>query len=151
MAWNGKQHLNTLSIHWLKLGFDETGKTLADALFKFFGPGTEYEKARTQSKYPLNGPYTNHCIKILVANRENETEPAADPSSKDPDGLCKAVAVIALLSGKESLVKAVKACVNTAQVSMSGHGEGKNIFLKSPLLVFQGQNDYETMPHFLMF
>lgn len=96
-------------------GFDDS--KLADAIFAHFGPGTVYEKVRTQSESPKKGPWTNHCIKIFIANRENEDKPEADSSSKDPDGTTKAVAVTALLAGKDGLMDQVKKCVNTAQVS----------------------------------
>lgn len=39
---------------------------MADKLFKHFGPGTEYEKARLQSGYPIKGPWTNHNLKVLL-------------------------------------------------------------------------------------
>lgn len=75
-----------------------------------------YEKARTSGGQPVKGPWTNHCVKIFVANRENEDKPEGDPNGKDPDGLCKAVAVTALLAGKDGLMEKVKECVNTVQV-----------------------------------
>ena len=96
------------------VGFN-AGK-LADALFKEFGPGTEYEAARNQSGYPIKGPWTNHSLKIFIANREAGTKPAADPTSGDPDGLCKSTVVVSLLSGKDGLLEAVKECVKTTQV-----------------------------------
>ena len=78
-----------------------------------------YENARTQSGSPVKGPWTNHCIKIMVANRENGVTPAADKNSKDPDGLCKAVALAGLLGAKEgTMVESVRECVRTAQVSV---------------------------------
>ena len=95
-------------------GFD--ADKLADAIFTHFGPGTVYEDARKQTSKPINGPWTNHNIKIFLANREKGASPAADQSSKDPDGLCKAVVVIGLLSGKPELLDAVEKCVKTTQV-----------------------------------
>ena len=95
-------------------GFDD--KKLADAFFEYFGPGTIYENARTQTGKPVKGPWTNHCMKIFIAKRENGEKPEADANSKDPDGLCKAVPVIALHSGKDSLSKEVTKCVQTIQV-----------------------------------
>ena len=97
------------------IGFD--ADKLADAIFTHFGPGTVYEDARKQTSKPINGPWTNHNIKIFLANREKGASPAADSSSKDPDGLCKAVVVIGLLSGKPELLDAVEKCVKTTQVS----------------------------------
>lgn len=67
-----------------------------------------YEKARQQSGTPKQGPWTNHALKIFIANRENEDTPEADPKSEDPDGLCKAIALVR--QGD------IKACVNTTQV-----------------------------------
>lgn len=99
-------------------GFD-AGK-LSDALFKEFGPDTPYENARTQSGSPINGPWTNHNLKIFIANREAETKPAADPTSADPDGLCKAIIVVALLGGKDGLLDSVRDCVKSTQVR-NGH------------------------------
>ncbi len=98
-------------------GFDAS--KLADAIFATFGPGTVYEKARTEGGSPLKGPWTNHCIKIFVANRENGDKPEGDPNGKDPDGFCKAVAVTALLAGKDNLAAKVTECVNTCQVGKS--------------------------------
>lgn len=95
-------------------GFD--ADKLADAIFTHFGPGTVYEDARKQTSKPINGPWTNHNIKIFLANREKGASPAADTSSKDPDGLCKAIVVIGLLSGKPELLDAVEKCVKTTQV-----------------------------------
>lgn len=95
-------------------GFDD-GK-LADAIFKMFGPGTVYEEARKQTSKPINGPWTNHNIKTFLAKREEGETPAGDTGSKDPDGLCKAIIVIALLSGKPGMLEAVEKCVKTTQV-----------------------------------
>ena len=64
----------------------------------------------------MKGPWTNHNIKIFLANREKGHTPAADPSGSDPDGLCKAIVVIGLLSGKPELLDAVENCVKTTQV-----------------------------------
>ena len=95
-------------------GFDDA--KLADAILKHFGPGTAYESARKQTKKPVDGPWTNHNIKIFLAKREEGDTPAGDTGSKDPDGLCKAVIVISLLSGKPEMLEAVKKCVETTQV-----------------------------------
>ena len=65
---------------------------------------------------PINGPWTNHCLKIFIANRENGTTPEGDNGSKDPDGLCKAIGVVGLLSGKDSLIDSVGQCIKVAQV-----------------------------------
>ena len=92
---------------------------LADALYKECGPGTIYEKTRHQSGQPKKGPWTNHNLKIFIANREDDRQPEADPTSKDPDGLCKAVVVIASLSGTASVLDKVGECVGTTQVSLS--------------------------------
>ena len=98
-------------------GFD--ADKLADAIFTHFGPGTVYEDARKQTSKPIKGPWTNHNIKIFLANREKGASPAADPSSSDPDGLCKAIVVIGLLSGKPELLDAVEKCVKTTQVCLT--------------------------------
>ena len=98
----------------LTTGFD-AGK-LGDTLFEFFGPGTVYEKARQQSGSPIQGPWTNHCLKIMIANRENGVTPAGDKNSKDPDGLCKAVALVGLLTDVDNITDKVPDCVQTAQV-----------------------------------
>lgn len=77
-----------------------------------------YEQARTQSGSPIKGPWTNLCLKIMVANRENGVEPAADKKSKDPDGFCKTVALAGLLGSEEgALLDNVRECVQTVQVS----------------------------------
>ncbi len=96
------------------LGFDE--QKLSDAIFKHYGPGTIFEAARNQSGSPIKGPWTNHCVKIMVANREAGKKPAGDTGSKDPDGLCKSIAVAALFSGTPNLKDGVEKCVNTCQV-----------------------------------
>ena len=96
-------------------GFDTN--LLADALFKHFGPGTIYEDARQQSGSPVKGPWTNHCLKIMIANRENGQSPEGDPKSQDPDGLCKAIALVCLLGGTGDYSDKVEGCVQTAQVS----------------------------------
>jgi hypothetical protein len=87
---------------------------LGDALFKEFGPGTVYEDARTQSNKPVQGPWTNHCLKIMIANRENGEVPGAEKNTKDPDGFCKTVA-LGGLNGSTPL-DSVKECVRTVQV-----------------------------------
>ena len=97
-------------------GFD--ADKLADAIFAHFGPGTIYEEARKQTSRPVKGPWTNHNIKIFLANREKGASPAADPSGGDPDGLCKSIVVIGLLSGKPELLDAVEKCVKTTQVGV---------------------------------
>ena len=99
-------------------GFDAS--KLADALFKHFGPGTVYEKARKEKDYPINGPYTNHSLKTFIGNREKGKTPEGNEENKDPDGLCKAIAVVGLLSGKKSLIESVTKCTKTLQVSMRG-------------------------------
>ena len=53
---------------------------------------------------------------MFLANREKGAKPEADPSSADPDGLCKAIVVVGLLSGKPGLLDAVEQCVKTTQV-----------------------------------
>lgn len=75
-----------------------------------------YEEARKMTGSPIKGPWTNHNIKIFIAKREKGESPAADPSSADPDGLCKAIVVVGLLSGKPELLDAVEKCVKTTQV-----------------------------------
>lgn len=76
---------------------------LADDTYKFFGPGTEYEQARRQLSgpgvlqlalmflrhSPVNGPWTNHCLKTFVSNRAAGKTPEADGRTVDPDGLVK--------------------------------------------------------------
>lgn len=90
---------------------------MGDALFEFFGPGTVYEDARMQSGKPVKGPWTNHCVKIMIANRENEVTPAGEKNSKDPDGFCKTVALAGLLGEVENgLDVKVCECVKTVQV-----------------------------------
>ena len=106
--------LTLLLINTPRAGFDAS--KLADAIFTHFGPGTPYEDARKSTERPVKGPWTNHNIKIFLANREKGATPAADPSSADPDGLCKAIVVIGLLSGKPELLDAVEGCVKTTQV-----------------------------------
>jgi len=46
---------------------------MADQLFKHFGPGTEYEKARSQSGTPVKGPWTNHNIKVCLCSFVHRT------------------------------------------------------------------------------
>ena len=106
-----------LMMHSFLTGF--VGSQLADALFAHFGPGTIYEKARTGGGSPIKGPWTNHCLKIFIAKRENGDKPEGDANSKDPDGLCKAVGVTALFAGKgtDVIKEKVKECVVTCQVS----------------------------------
>lgn len=94
-------------------GFDEVKQ--ADAIFKTFGPNTIYEEARKQSSHPIKGPWTNKSVKIFLANREEGDKPEADPGSKDPDGLIKSIAVIALLYGKPELFEAVLKNLNITQ------------------------------------
>ncbi len=99
------------------VGVFEAGR-LADALYKECGPGTIYEKVRQESGQPKKGPWTNHNLKIFIANREEGRKPEADPTSQDPDGLCKAIVVIASLSGTASVLDKVGECVGTTQVSI---------------------------------
>jgi len=87
---------------------------LADDTYNFFGPGTEYEQARRQLSgpgvlqlalmflrhSPVNGPWTNHCLKTFVSNRAAGKTPEADGRTVDPDGLVKTVIlIIASLKG----------------------------------------------------
>jgi hypothetical protein len=102
----------------ISIGFD--AEKVGDALFKFFGPGTPYEDARKQTGSPVKGPWTNHCLKDMIANREKGLKPGAESQTKDPDGLCKVIALAGLVkeSEDESSVRArVTKCVNTVQVS----------------------------------
>ena len=53
----------------------------------------------------------------MVAKREEGDKPAADANSKDPDGLCKAVALAGLLGGRGTgYDDEVVQCVETCQV-----------------------------------
>ena len=93
------------------------GQALQDDLFRAFGPNTVYEETRKQSASPKQGPWTNHCVKVMVAKREEGDKPAADANSKDPDGLCKAVALAGLLGGRGTgYDDEVVQCVETCQV-----------------------------------
>ena len=106
-------------------GFDS--KKLANSIFDFFGPGTEYERVRLQTESPKKGPWTNHCIKIMVAKRENGDSPAVDEKGQDPDGFCKTVALASLLNNTAeaySLKDKVEACVKTVQVSTYSKRDG---------------------------
>ena len=76
---------------------------LAEDTYMFFGPGTEYEEARHQRSgpgllqlalmflrhNPVNGPWTNHCLKTFISNRAAGRTPEADGRTVDPDGLVK--------------------------------------------------------------
>lgn len=125
-------------------GFD--AKHLGDAIFKFFGPDTEYEHARTQSGSPVKGPWTNHCVKIMIANRENGMEPAAEKNSKDPDGLCKAVALAGLLGpdGKGALLERVRECVQTVQLNPVAVDFAAAGFEILEYVIRTGKVDFET-------
>ena len=46
----------------------------------------------------------------MIANRENGDTPEADAGSKDPDGLCKSIALV------QQPDASVQPCVNTTQV-----------------------------------
>ena len=105
----------SFSVLFLVAGFD-AGK-LQDALFKTFGPGSIYEDVRKQSANPKQGPWTNICLKIMIANREENVSPAGDKNSKDPDGLSKAVVLAGLLGGcGQNYDNQVEQCVETCQV-----------------------------------
>ena len=100
----------------LMTGFD--AGSLQDALYKAFGPGTIYEEARKQSDTPKQGPWTNHCLRTLISNREENVSPAEDTNSMDPDGLTKAVVLAGLLGGcGKNYDDMVVQCVETCQVS----------------------------------
>ena len=114
------------------LGFNP--EDLADQLYKHFGPGTEYAAARQQAEEkkfgkqtdftskslsPVQGPWTNHCVKTFLALREAGVKPPTDGYSTDPDGIVKSIAVVALLSGKPEMLDAVEKCVRVAQVCTS--------------------------------
>ena len=103
-------------------GFDAAKQ--ADALYKEFGPGTIYEKVRQQSGQPKDGPWTNHNLKIFIANREEDRKPEADPTSQDPDGLCKSVVVISQFSGQGNVLDKVAECVGITQVGVASDSEG---------------------------
>ena len=116
------QLIRLLSAVFPPPGFDAAKQ--ADALYKEFGPGTIYEKVRQQSGQPKDGPWTNHSIKIFIANREEGRKPEADPTSKDPDGLCKSVVVIGQYSGQSNVLDKVAECVGVTQVGVVSASEG---------------------------
>ncbi len=108
-------------------GFD--GEKLQDDLFKAFGPGTINEDVRKQNGHPKQGPWTNQCVKMMIANKEEGVTPAATGGSKDPDGLSKAIILAGLLGGCGSCYDdKVIQCVETCQVRL-GVQKVKSLFL----------------------
>ena len=92
----------------------------ADRLYKHFGPGTPYEATRQQTSSPKQGCWTNHNLKIFLAKREEGEDEEADSGSKDPDGLVKAIAVVAMYHGREEMERYVEECVRITQVRDGG-------------------------------
>lgn len=123
-------------------GFDAAKQ--ADAVYKEFGPGTIYEKVRQQSGQPKNGPWTNHSLKIFIANREEGRKPDADTTSQDPDGLCKAVVVIALFSGKGDLLNKVAECVATTQAHPAATNYAKSGAALLDSIIQTGENNFDA-------
>ena len=97
------------------LGFDAAKQ--ADRLYKHFGPGTPFEATRKQSASPKQGCWTNHNLKTFIAKREEGDKEQSDTGSKDPDGLVKAIAVVAMHQGQPDLLDKVEQCVRVTQVS----------------------------------
>ena len=129
-VWEGRETVYMTSV-WTP-GFNPDD--LADQLYKHFGPGTEYAAARQQAEEkkfgeqtdftskslsPVQGPWTNHCVKTFLDLREAGVKPPTDGYSLDPDGIVKSIAVVALLSGKPEMLDAVEKCVKVAQVCTS--------------------------------
>ena len=93
----------------------------ADRLYNHFGPGTPFEATRKQTASPKQGCWTNHNLKTFMAKREEKEADQSDTGSKDPDGLVKAIAVLAMYHGRENMMEQVEACVRVTQVSGWGH------------------------------
>lgn len=94
-------------------GFDAAKQ--ADRLYKHFGPGTSFEETRKQKESPVKGCWTNHSLKIFMAKREEEEADQTDAGSKDPDGLLKAIAIVAMYHGRPELLAKVEECVRVTQ------------------------------------
>jgi ADP-ribosylglycohydrolase len=94
-------------------GFDAAKQ--ADRFYKTFGPGTPFEATRRQAGSPKQGCWTNHNIKTFVAKREEGEAEQADSGSKDPDGLVKAIAVVAMYHGRPEMEGLVEQCVRITQ------------------------------------
>ncbi|XP_064384497.1 crystallin J1C-like [Halichondria panicea] len=124
-------------------GVFEAGR-LADALYKECGPGTIYEKVRQESGQPKKGPWTNHNLKIFIANREEGRKPEADPTSQDPDGLCKAIVVIASLSGTASVLDKVGECVGTTQSNEAATNYARSGGALLDSIIQTGEIDFEA-------
>ena len=52
-----------------------------------------------------------------MAKREEEEADQTDAGSKDPDGLLKAIAIVAMYHGRPELLAKVEECVRVTQVS----------------------------------
>ena len=55
--------------------------------------------------------------KTFMAKREEREEEQSDTGSKDPDGLVKAIAVVAMYQGQPEMLDNVEQCVRVTQVS----------------------------------
>lgn len=99
-------------------GFDAAKQ--ADRLFKHFGPGTSFEATRTTAGSPKQGCWTNHNLKTFLAKREEGEEDQTDSGSKDPDGLVKAIGMVAMYHGRPDMLQKVEECVRVTQVSEPG-------------------------------
>jgi ADP-ribosylglycohydrolase len=94
-------------------GFDRAKQ--ADRIYQTFGPGTSYEATCRQTGSPKQGCWTNHNIKTFLAKREEGETDQTDSGSKDPDGLVKVIAVVAMYHGRQEMEGLVEECVRITQ------------------------------------
>lgn len=105
-AYGDAAFVSLQSIHEKK-GFD--AGDLSKQIYKFFGPDSEYEPK--SSARPLQGPWRSSCYKPFLASQQPH------PSSADPDGLVRAIPIVALLAGQPHVMESVETAVRLVQSS----------------------------------
>ena len=95
----------------------------ADKVYKYYGPGTDYEKATQEAakkQFPISGPWANGVVKKFVAKYAAKEKPYGDPDNNDMDGLISAIPVMVLFAGKPEMKDKVTETVKIIQVGRSG-------------------------------
>ena len=92
----------------------------ADKVYKYYGPGTDYEKATQEAakkQFPISGPWANGVVKKFVAKYAAKEKPYGDPDNNDMDGLISAIPVMVLFAGKPEMKDKVTETVKIIQLS----------------------------------
>ncbi|KAL0966919.1 hypothetical protein UPYG_G00302270 [Umbra pygmaea] len=93
-------------------------------MYKFFGPGSEYDtpandpyrdKSGPRTQLPIEGPWRHASIKSFIRNMDAGKDETGCETDNQPDGIAKLAPIVAFYAGKPDMLEKVEDAVRVTQ------------------------------------